>query len=71
MRPGRAGTLTYAWSRLMRNLQVAVFIVGALSFLASALFVGQGMGDTLWRAGVAAMLTDLTWTVIWPAKGRS
>ncbi len=54
----------------MRNLQVAVFIVGVLSFLASALFVGQGMGDTLWRAGVAAMLTDLAWTAVWPATGR-
>jgi hypothetical protein len=55
----------------MRSLQVAVFTVGALSFLASALFVGQGMGDTLWRAGVAAMLTDLAWTAVWPGAGRS
>lgn len=55
----------------MRNLRVAVFIVGVLSFLASVLFVGQGMGDTLWRAGVAAMLTAMAWTAVWPVTGRS
>jgi hypothetical protein len=55
----------------MRNLQAAIFIVGVASFLASALFAGQEMGDTLWRAGVAAMLTTLTLRALWPATASS
>ena len=55
----------------MRNLQVAIFIVGVLAFFASAFFIGQGMGDTLWRVGIAAMLVDLAWAALWPAASRT
>jgi hypothetical protein len=55
----------------VRNLEVAIFVVGVLSFVLSAFFAGQGMGDILWRAGVAAMLTDLALRALWPATGRS
>jgi hypothetical protein len=51
----------------MRIVQLLIFVLGVLSFLASALFVGQGMGDTLWRAGVGAMLVDLVCIRMWPA----
>lgn len=54
----------------MRTLQVAVFVLGVGAFLASALFIGQGIGDTLWRTGVAAMLIDAVCTRLWPA-GRN
>jgi hypothetical protein len=50
----------------MHRWQVVIFVLGVLSFLASAFFVGQGMGDTLWRAGVAAMLTDIVCLRLWP-----
>ena len=43
----------------MRQLQIGVFALGVVSFLASAFFVGGEMGDVLWRTGVAAMLTDV------------
>jgi hypothetical protein len=52
----------------MRNLQVAIFIIGVLAFLGSAVFIGQSMGDTLWRAGVAAMLIDAIFTRLWPVS---
>lgn len=55
----------------MRNLQAAIFIVGVLSFFASAFFIGQDMGDTLWRVGIAAMLVDLAWAALWPAASRT
>ena len=54
----------------MRNLQVAIFILGVLSFLAAVAFIGQEMGDILWRLGVAAMLIDAVCTRLWPA-GKS
>jgi hypothetical protein len=55
----------------MRNLQVGLFIVGILAFLASALFIGQGTGDDLWRTGVAAMFTDLACAALWPTRNRT
>jgi hypothetical protein len=55
----------------MRNLQVAIFILGVLAFLGSAVFVGQGTGDTLWRTGVAAMLVDAIFTRLWPGEKQS
>jgi hypothetical protein len=50
----------------MRIVQVVIFTLGVLSFLAAALFIGQETGDTLWRVGVAAMLIDLVCTKLWP-----
>ena len=55
----------------MRIVQLLIFVLGVLSFLASAFFVGQGMGDTLWRVGVGAMLTDLVCSRLWPATKTS
>jgi len=49
----------------MRTLQVGIFAFGVLAFLASAVFIGKGMGDTLWRTGVAAMLIDLVCMKLW------
>jgi len=51
----------------MRTTQIVIFWVGTLSFIASALFIGQQTGDTLWRAGLAAMMTDFVCTRLWPA----
>ncbi len=50
----------------MRIVQIVIFAIGVLSFLAAAFFIGQGMGDTLWRVGVAAMLIDLACAKLWP-----
>jgi hypothetical protein len=50
----------------MRTVQLGLFILGVLSFLASAFVIGQVMGDVLWRAGVAAMLVDLVCLRLWP-----
>jgi hypothetical protein len=57
----------------MRLLQVSLFIVGALSFVTAAAFVGDDTGDVLWRTGVAAMLTDIAGVTLWPsrAEGRN
>jgi len=53
----------------MRTIQVVIFAIGVLSFLISALYIGQEMGDTLWRVGVAAMLIDLAYMRLWsPTK---
>jgi hypothetical protein len=43
----------------MRIVQVGVFALGVVSFLSAAFFIGDQMGDTLYRVGVAAMLIDL------------
>ena len=51
----------------MRKAQVGVFIIGLASFLAALFFIGQDLGDTLWRAGVAAILVDLAVIKLWPS----
>lgn len=55
----------------MRNLQVAIFILGILSFIAAAFFVGEPTGEDLWRVGVAAMLTAVAFTGLWPTTPRT
>jgi len=49
----------------MRTAQIGICAIGVLSFLSSALFIGQEMGDTLWRVGVAVMLVDLVFIKLW------
>ena len=55
----------------MRQLQVALFTLAVVAFVAAIFFVGDMMGDTLWRAGVAALLVDLVCVKLWPAAPRS
>ena len=51
----------------MRRAQIGLFVLGLAAFLASAIFIGQGTGDTLWRTGVAAMLTDGVLMMLYPS----
>ena len=55
----------------MHVVLIVIFALGVAAFLASVAFIGQGMGDTLWRAGVAAMLIVLACARLWPASKRS
>jgi hypothetical protein len=55
----------------MRTLQIGIFVLGVISFLAASISIGQQMGDTLWRAGIAAMLTDLVLMRLWPLPRSS
>jgi|GEM_PF-918655 len=52
----------------MRYLQIVGFIFGLVAFLASALYTGQQMGDTLWKVGVGFMLSVITLILLWPTK---
>jgi hypothetical protein len=55
----------------MRPFQVTVFALGAASLIAATLFIGKDMGDTRWRAGIAALLFDVVCLQLWPsAKPR-
>jgi hypothetical protein len=51
----------------MRNLQQWIFWAGVAAFIISVAFMGGWIGDTLWRAGVAAMLVVLGMRAVWPA----
>jgi hypothetical protein len=51
----------------MRTILVGLFIFGVAAFLVSVGFMGTGMGDTLWRAGVAAILVVLGMRAVWPS----
>jgi hypothetical protein len=60
------GKLQFSGKLIMRQAQIGVFILGLVSFLAAAFFLGQLMGDSLWRIGVAAMITDIVFMKLWP-----
>lgn len=51
----------------MRVFERGLFIVGVVAFLVSAVVAGGVLGDILWRAGMAIMLTDLVIVQLWPA----
>jgi hypothetical protein len=54
----------------MRILQIGIFLFAVLSFLVSAVFIGQEMGDTLWRVGIASILVDLACAKLWPSAKK-
>ena len=55
----------------MRILQVVIFALGVVFFLAALGFMGQETGNTLWKAGVAFMLMDLVCMALWPSAKTS
>jgi hypothetical protein len=56
---------------VMRYLQIVGFVLGLVAFLASALYTGQQMGDTLWKVGVGFMLSVITLVLLWPTGKKS
>ncbi|MGA1980036.1 MAG: hypothetical protein ABSG99_05680 [Sedimentisphaerales bacterium] len=54
----------------MRYFQIVVFILATASFVAAAFFIGDDMGDTLWRVGVAGVLIDIVCIQLWPLPKR-
>jgi hypothetical protein len=50
----------------MRYFQVSLFILALAAFVAALFFVGSGTGDTLWRAGIAALMLDIVCMMLWP-----
>jgi hypothetical protein len=51
----------------MRTVQIGIFILGLVSFLAAAFFTGEDTGETLWKTGTAAMLIDMVFMKLWPS----
>jgi len=54
----------------MRQLQIALFILGAASMVAAAFFIGDDMGDILWRLGIAFLFLDAVCIMLWPSAKR-
>jgi hypothetical protein len=52
----------------MRILQVAGFVLGVAAFLAAALYTGTNMGETLWKTGMAVLVSDIVLVLLWPRK---
>ena len=54
----------------MRQSQIVVFVLGAAALIGAVCFIGKDMGDTLWRAGMAALLFDVVYIQLWPSAKR-
>ena len=52
----------------MRLLQVVLFFIAIIAFIISLFFMGALMGDVLWRAGMAILLLDIVFIMLWPKK---
>ena len=55
----------------MRNLQIVLFVIAILSFIISLIYVGSVTGDILWRAGIAILLVDVVFIMLWSDKTKS
>jgi len=53
---------------VVRAIQIIIFLVGLVAFLASAAVAGSILGDIFWRAGVGAMLVDVVFIQLWPKR---
>jgi membrane protein YdbS with pleckstrin-like domain len=54
----------------MNILQIVLFWIGVVAFLAAIFFIGTENGDTLWRAGISVLLLDLVCIKLWPATAK-
>ena len=54
----------------MRLFQIILFLVAALSLVAALFFIGSDTGLDLWRAGVAILLVDVVFLMLWPSKSK-
>jgi hypothetical protein len=54
----------------MRLLQVILFFIAILAFIISLFYIGALMGDVLWRAGMAILLLDVAFMMLWPQKAK-
>lgn len=44
----------------MKNIQTILLHLGLAAFILSLFFVGSVAGDSLWRAGMAILMIDIT-----------
>ncbi len=52
----------------MKNLQLLLFSVAVVLFVAALFFIGNDMGETLWRAGMAILFVDTVSLMLWPTR---
>ncbi len=51
----------------MRLSQIVIFILGAVSLIASAFGIGKDYGETFYNAGIALLLLDVVYIQLWPS----
>jgi hypothetical protein len=54
----------------MRELQIALFVLGAASLIASATGLGSDHGAMFLKTGIALLLLDVVCIQLWPAPRR-
>lgn len=52
----------------MRTLQITLFGLAVVAFLAALGFIGDDTGDVLWRLGLALLITDTVCIQLWPGR---
>ncbi len=52
----------------MRYFQITLFVLAGAAFLTATCFIGTEVGESLWKAGLAALLFDIVSLQLWPSR---
>ena len=52
----------------MRQMQIAILFWALAAFIGALLNIGNEMGETLWRGGMAGLVIDIVLIMLWPGK---
>jgi hypothetical protein len=52
----------------MRSTQIILFFIAIIVFIISLFFIGDITGDIMWRAGMAILLLDVVFIMLWQNK---
>jgi hypothetical protein len=54
----------------MRQVQVGMLVLAWAALLAALFFIGEDLGLTLWRTGIALLLSDIVFMMLWPTSPK-
>ena len=55
----------------MRQAQIVVFALGAVSLIVSAFGIGRDYGETFYNTGIALLVLDVVAIQLWPSRQLS
>ncbi len=55
----------------MRILQIILFVIAIIAFLIALVYTGSVTGEILWQPGIAILLIDMVFIMLWSDKTKS
>lgn len=54
----------------MRYFQIILFFIAIIVYILSLFYIGDIVGDVLWRVGTAILLFDIACIMLWQKKPK-